>query len=118
MGGAQDEEDGDEIPDEDEAGVGAAGAAKVVVAVPADFTLSESCQELMDTLCAVRAGPASAGALGWCCAGSKSRQLRSWPCRCCLWVAQYEHVPVQCHAFTYLPCGQATPASIGCALAF
>ena len=53
-GGAQDEEDGDEIPDEDEAGVGAAGAAKVVVAVPTDFTLSESCQALMDTLCAVR----------------------------------------------------------------
>lgn len=51
----QDEEDGDEIPDEDEAGVGAAGAAKVTVTVPTDFTLSESCQELLDTLCGVRA---------------------------------------------------------------
>ena len=50
----QDEEDGDEIPDEDEAGVGAAGAAKVTVTVPTDFTLSESCQELLDTLCGVR----------------------------------------------------------------
>jgi hypothetical protein len=34
--------------------VGAAGAAKVLVAVPTDFTLSESCQELMDALCGVR----------------------------------------------------------------
>ncbi len=54
---AQDDEDGDEIPDEEEAGVGAAGAAKVLVAVPTDFTLSESCQELMDALCGVRARP-------------------------------------------------------------
>jgi len=37
--------------------VGAAGAAKVLVAVPTDFTLSESCQELMDALCGVRARP-------------------------------------------------------------
>lgn len=79
--------------------MGAAGAAKVVVAVPADFTLSESCQELMDTLCAVRAGPASGRAWSRCCAGSEHMQPRSWPCSCCLYMMQYNNVLVQLSCF-------------------
>ena len=41
---------GDEIPDEDEEVV--VSKENVVVTVPADFTLSESCQELMNQLAA------------------------------------------------------------------
>ena len=41
---------GDEIPDEDEEGV--VSKENVIVTVPADFTLSESCQELMNQLAA------------------------------------------------------------------
>jgi len=43
-------ETGDEIPEEDDV-VGPKEA--VVVTVPADFTLSESCQELMNVLATV-----------------------------------------------------------------
>ena len=50
---------GDEIPDEDEEVV--VSKENVVVTVPADFTLSESCQELMNQLAATiyRWGPRS-----------------------------------------------------------
>lgn len=40
-------ENGDDIPEEDEVVV---SKDAVVVTVPADFTLEESCQELMDRL--------------------------------------------------------------------
>ena len=43
-------ENGDEIPDEEEEVV--ISKEQVVVTVPADFTLSESCQELMNQLAA------------------------------------------------------------------
>ncbi len=43
-------ENGDEIPDEEEEVT--ISKEQVVVTVPADFTLSESCQELMDQLAA------------------------------------------------------------------
>ncbi len=47
----QDEaENGDEIPEEDEVVV---SKDSVVVTVPADFSLGESCQELMDQLAVV-----------------------------------------------------------------
>lgn len=48
---AQDEaENGDEIPEEDEVVV---SKDSVIVTVPADFSLEESCQELMDQLALV-----------------------------------------------------------------
>lgn len=47
----QDEaENGDEIPEEDEVVV---SKDSVIVTVPADFSLGESCQELMDQLAVV-----------------------------------------------------------------
>ena len=89
---------GDEIPDEDEEVV--VSKENVVVTVPADFTLSESCQELMNQLAATiyRWGPRSQTSTVSAAWGGNQASVTRCISRACVSVIGYvlSWVPVAC----------------------